>query len=141
MIPGQFFKNDPVLQEVMRKYGLLWEDFVQKKDGNHYIPSGDDHRPEITFSSHDATYYLRISWDATETKVRYEINHDAIIISIEPAAFPEARLQVLPGIPASDVIEIPGFEQLVIEEVMNRCLGESRLEFRMLVKAKREGSS
>lgn len=141
MIPGQFFKNDPVLQEVMRKHGLQWDHFIQKKDGNHYIPGGDDCRPKITFSSHDARNYLCISWDNPETKVRYEINHDAIIISIEPAAFPEARLQVLPGMPASDVIEIPGFEQLIIEEVMNRCLGESRLEFRMLVKAKREGSS
>lgn len=136
MIPGQFFKNDPVLQEVMRKYGLLWEDFVQKKDGNHYIPSGDDHRPEITFSSHDARNYLCISWDNPETKVRYEINRDAITIRIGSVTFPEARLQTLPGMTASNVTKIPGFEQLVIEEAINKYLGEERLEFRMRAKIK-----
>ena len=83
--PERVFRDDPVLQEVMLKHHLQWDDFVPNSAKRYRLPHSGD-RPEIRFSFEITTddisrEYLRIEWNQSGRRIRYDLNRgDAVII-------------------------------------------------------------
>ena len=128
------FRNDPVLKEVMRKHHLQWIDFVSRGDGTHYLPYSNNIRPAIEFTFTDQTVHMRVEWNAGGKRVRYEVDDEGAIITVTDTVLPDATLAGLSGKPASRVIAVTGFEDVVIEQaVLSRAFAGDPLDLRMSV--------
>lgn len=134
--PERVFRNDPVLQEVMRRHHLQWIDFVGRGDGTHYLPYSSNIRPEIEFSFENSQAYFRIGWNVTGRRIRYEVGSEGSIITITDTVLPDATLHGLSGERASKVMEMPGFDRVVIEQaVLSKAFVSDPLDLRMSVHA------
>ena len=125
--PERVFRKDPVLQEVMRKHHLQWDDFDAISTRRYRLPCSGD-RPEIYFSLDTTTddvlrEYLRIEWEGSGRTIRYEVNRGAAVITMRDTVIPQATLHGLIGRSASMLMDIPGFERLIVREAMHRSVG------------------
>tara|TARA_B100000929_G_scaffold214052_1_gene171015 strand:+ start:10295 stop:10726 length:432 start_codon:yes stop_codon:yes gene_type:complete len=133
-MPGQFFQNDPVLKEVMRKHGLQWEDFVERDDESIYLPCARPDGPSIEMTTNGAVSSLGIYWYAGEKEVRYEVDNDPPIITVKNTQLPDATLTGLSGKKANAVIDLPGFDKITIEcAVLSSSFVGNPLDLRMSI--------
>jgi len=134
--PERAFRNDPILQEVMRKHHLQWIDFVGRGDGTHYLPYSSNIRPAIEISLENSSAHLRIGWNVTGMRIRYEVDSEGAIITITDTVLPSTTLHGLSGEKASKVVEMPGFDRVVIEQaVLSKAFVSDPLDLRMSVHA------
>lgn len=134
-IPGQFFQNDPVLKEVMRKHGLQWEHFVERDDGSVYLPCAAPDRPTIEMDTNGAISSLGIAWNVQHKEVRYDVDNDPPIVTVRDTQLPDATLVGLSGQKANAVIDLPGFDLIEIEcAVLSSSFVGNPLDLRMSIK-------
>ena len=134
MIPGQFFKNDPVLQEVMHKHGLQWDDFVERDDESIYLPCAGPDQPSIEMTTNGTVSSLGIYWYASGKEVRYEVDNDSPIITVKNTQLPDVTLAGLSGKKANMVIDLPGFDKITIEcAALNSSFVGDPLDLRMSI--------
>lgn len=125
-------ENDPVLREAMRLHGIAsYKDFeINEDDEIHVIATRD--APAIRIANPDYPRGLGIIWHNMERPVRYEVDDEGAIVTIPDTVFPEAVLTALSGRPLSDVIKMPGAENMIIDQaVVSNAFPGNPLDLRM----------
>ena len=133
--PMDTIRNDHVLQEVMRKHGLHWDDFVARSDDDTlYLPCVDPQRPSIEIDYEWPEWSLKISWNLGGKVVRYDLEREGAIVTVKDTQLPDATLAGLSGKTANTVIELPGFDGLMIDiAVLSKAFVSDPLDLRMSV--------
>ena len=132
MSPDQIVRNDPVLKEAMRKHGLQWSDLVEREDKSLYLPCTDPTRPAIEIDTEWVQWSMSVSWHVSGKEVRYSLDREGGIITVKNTQLPAATLAGLSGKPASVVMEMPGFDMVVIDQaVLSNAFAGDPLDLRM----------
>ena len=126
--------TDPVLAKALaaREIESL-DDIERTEEGGVFLhPTFDLPLIDIDMLSYPT--WLRITWRVAGREVRYELDPQGAIITIADTQFPDAALHSFKGKRASHIIDLPGFECLLVDEaVLSSAFVSDPLDLRMSV--------
>tara|TARA_B100000378_G_scaffold36114_3_gene27124 strand:+ start:1269 stop:1706 length:438 start_codon:yes stop_codon:yes gene_type:complete len=134
MSSDQIVRNDPVLKEAMRKHGLQWSDFVEREDQSFYLARTSATSPHIEIDTEQVQWSMSVSWRVSGKEIRYDLDGEGGIITVKDTQLPATTLAGLSGKPASTLMDMPGFDMVVIDQaVLSSAFAGDPLDLRMSV--------
>lgn len=127
-------KADPVVVAVASTLGLDMDDLPWDESDD----AGEEVSIKATLRSPGMHLHsdggVNIRWNRAGTLVRYEVDGDFRVLTIEDHTFPETVLTAMTGRTLGDIVDVPGARSMrIIEAVNSKAFTSDPLDVRIQV--------